>query len=130
MTPLNNGYFAIPIPDDAPTDPQRYGITHIFHGEDILYYTDDEGKSVPIGNVGSQSFKVICTSKGITEEQAAEIVDRQRGGGQFKDYTLTGSLAKYGTYTLYNATNSFRSLLRSLLRSLNLTGNYAIIKKL
>lgn len=126
MTPINNGYFAVPIPEDAPTDPQRYGITHIFHGEDILYYTDDEGKSVPIGNVGSQSFKVICTSKSITEKQVAKIVDIAI---HMEDHER---MVKDGWWN-YEGGNPFKTALESfhsLLRSLNLTANYAIIKKL
>ncbi len=71
---------------------------------------------------GNYSF--IATSKDITEEQAAGLVEQQRGGGLYKNYSLTGSYAKYGTYSMFTALASFHSAMKAA----RLTNNCAVIK--
>lgn len=87
MTPINNGYFAVPILEDA----QDFKVIE----DNLLHYKASYGSIADVGRIYKLppgKWEFVCTTKDITEEQAEEI--------------------------------------HGLLRSLSLTGNYAIIKKL
>jgi hypothetical protein len=73
------------------------------------------------------TWQIVCPSKWVSEEQARQIIEQQVGGGMFKDYQLTGSHAKYGTYILPYASKSLASLLTS--KGCDTKLNWLILKK-
>src|SRR5688572_11367506 len=121
MTHLRENFFAVLVDDDAIGTPYieedriRYTVSRISANSDSTY-------------IGQGNYKPVCVTHRISERHAAMIVERQRGEGKFRDYAISGSLAKYGTYLLYTATASLTSLLKS--KGLDTEKNYAIIEKL
>jgi hypothetical protein len=110
---LNNNFFAIEVPEDA-----ELIAVYAEEGVSELTYWHNDGKDwcekpLPAGN-----WTFICTSKGITEEQAAEVVQSAPNAPMhiYKDYQQWNEYYR-------TALESFRSLLRSL----SLTGDIAII---
>lgn len=121
---LNNNFFAISVPPES----YWHQIIHISAGMEALQYCMKDGeKDVSMGlDLPPGEWEYICTSTNITEEQASEIVEQQRGGGKFKAYDMDGtSLVVFGVYLYTTALKSFLSLLRSK----NLNGCVAVIKK-
>lgn len=107
MTELLPNIFAIEVPEGFNA------------AEDIVERYMDE--ALPDGE-----FHILFTTKGVSEEQAKQAVDRQLGNGKFKDYECVGSLAQFGEYIFSTATESIHSLLRSK----GLMGaNYLLIRK-
>jgi len=102
----HNGFLFVEVPEDATN----------FVIDDELYYQakfNDYGavshmKKLPPGN-----WQILSKANECSEDQAKGIVEQQRGNGLFKNYSLEGSLAQYGTYFLNRAIESLTSLILS-----------------
>lgn len=110
MTQLTAIVFAVKIPEDA-TDVQG-------HVDCITYYCSEGTIRVPLPP-GSYTLQ-FCTKDKVTEEMAANIVEK-------REYPL---IVLYKNYR----TNEFDFMmptgaLKSLLRSLNMEGNWAVLKR-
>lgn len=106
-TTLHTGRYAIlKVPE---------GATNIRLSKPSGMYLDyDLGKEIGSVEMPPGNFQIVGIGRELTEVQWKEIVDRQNGSvGKYKDYSITGSLAKYGTYLLGAATESGFSWLRS-----------------
>lgn len=118
MTQILPDIFAIEVPEDA----KDFECVHVFHGEDVVYYPDDKGETVPIGNAPCHcdQVEILFTTKDCSEEQAAQLpLGNADNGFGYKDYEGKSSGTFYADHSL-----------QSLLRSHNLTGkNYLLIKK-
>lgn len=122
MINLRDNYWAYPLPVSAEGAEIRG--EHPGRPYQLLsFYGEADAVDLPPGN-----WKIVCTSKEVTEEQAKQIVEQQMGGGMFKDYQMRGSIAQYGTYMIQSALYSLRSLLTS--KGCDLKLNYLILKKL
>jgi hypothetical protein len=71
-------------------------------------------------------FRIISTTKDITEEQAESIVERLDNENSFKDYEL--EFTKDCEYILATAKESLQSLIQA--NGLDVNKNYLILQKL
>jgi hypothetical protein len=120
MTQITDNVWAVKIHEEA----NDVELCEQDYGWVIQYKANRRWHSSEVIPPGQWEF--ICTSKDATNEEARMIVDQQAGGGKYKNYTVSGSLAKYGTYLFYAPIES----LESLLKSKGLEGNFALLRKL
>lgn len=137
MKEILENIFAVEVPDGllSPEFVLEQSLVDIIYGNEgdgelVIRHTLPQCGS-PIGkitiNITPGSYEILFTTKSCTEGQAAGVLDRQHGRGFYKDYSLDGSYAKYGTYTISTPSHSLYSLLRS--KNLNPGLNYLIIRK-
>lgn len=88
---------------------------HSFEIENsILWYHGSIGE-VKNQTLPEGKYKLIGKASELTEIEWWGIVERQLGTvGRYNHYDLKGSYAKYGTYTMYTATESGKSLIQWL----------------
>lgn len=129
MIQLREQFWAVEVPEDGSS----YNILSSFQPNTLSYeYSIEKAERCETGLIAmvdlpAGTWQIVCTSKEVTEEQAMQIVEQQKGGGMFKDYQMRGSIAQYGTYMIQLAVESLHSLLISKECDLNKT--YLILKK-
>jgi hypothetical protein len=115
--------FAVDVPDDA----KDFGCVHVFQGEDILYYPNEKGETVPIANAPCHcdQVEILFTTKNCSEEHAEMVVDSnwdtELGAMRF-------GLLSNNSMVHFLPTEALQSLLRS--KGLNANKNYLLLRKL
>lgn len=133
MTELLDNIFAIEIPDNAynfsfiEITKDRKAVQWIYHSGNGLTFAPETGSYIlPPG-----SYEILFAMKEVSEDQAASIVELDRGGfaGNVEGYK---EYLKPGDWPMdHEPFASAIKSLQSLLKSKGLTaGNYLIVKKI
>lgn len=109
MIHLREQYWAVEVPEDFTM--ANIWNNQVCSGELVLF-------PLPAGN-----WQIVCTSKEVTEEQAAGVVEQEGIG--YKDYTAGPPENDYGDFVL--SSDSLDSLLTS--KGCYLKLNWLILKK-
>jgi hypothetical protein len=111
---------------EVPEDAKDFALHHLGDIQKLVFTSAIQD---PLGCGGDMTilppgtWEIVCTSKEATEEQAAQIVERDGNG--YKDYAAGPPENDYGDFVL--ASNSLNSLLTS--KGCDLKNNYLILKK-
>lgn len=119
MIQLLKDIYLVEVPEGA----KDFGCVHVFHGEDVLYYPNKSGETIPVANMPCHCdlIEILFTTKDCSELDAQSVVETE--GPHFNLYPCF--LEPDQLYD--SASMSLKSLLRS--KGLDPSKNYLLIRK-